>query len=111
MYHRWKRFAGWGSKATVLGKEGQFVLVRHRGSNFRVHSCEGMRIQKSTLKRNAERQQEMEYDKKASLEKKKEDGKDGVGYLKESNGIVWHHMMNRKRVMEVIMEVKRSHEK
>ena len=40
VYYRRKNFKGWKGPATVLGQDGQFVLVRHGGAFYRVHPCQ-----------------------------------------------------------------------
>ena len=44
IYYRRKNFKGWKGPATVLGQDGQFVLVRHGRAYFRVHPCQLMKI-------------------------------------------------------------------
>ena len=41
--------SGWSGPATVLGHDGQFVLVRHGSSCFRVHPCQLIRTCKQEL--------------------------------------------------------------
>ena len=43
VYYRRKNFKGWKGPAVVLGKDGQFVLVRHGGAYYRVHPCQLMK--------------------------------------------------------------------
>ena len=47
-YKRRKR-SGWSGPATVLGQDGQFVLVRHGSSCFRVHLCQLIKTCKQKL--------------------------------------------------------------
>ena len=44
VYYRRKNFKGWKSPGVVLGQDGKYVLVRHRGAYYRVHPCQLMNI-------------------------------------------------------------------
>ena len=37
VFYRRTRYKGWKGPATVLGKDGQYILLRHGGGNFKVH--------------------------------------------------------------------------
>ena len=49
VYYKWKKRSGWSGPATVLGQEGQFILVRHGSSCFRVHPCQLIKTCKQEL--------------------------------------------------------------
>ena len=49
VYHKWRKRSGWSGPATVLGQDGQFVLVRHGSSGFRVHPCQLIKTCKQEL--------------------------------------------------------------
>ena len=49
VYYRRKNFKGWKGPAVVLGKDGQFVLVRHGGAYYRVHPCQLMKIKEAEV--------------------------------------------------------------
>ena len=46
VYYRRQNFRGWRGPATVLGCEGQFVLIRHGGAFYRVHPCQLMKVKR-----------------------------------------------------------------
>ena len=48
VYYQRKNFKGWKGPAVVLGKDGQFVLVRHGGAYYRVHPCQLMKVKDVT---------------------------------------------------------------
>lgn len=46
VYYRRQNYNGWRGPAKVLGKEGQYVLIRHGGAFFRMHPCHLMKVDK-----------------------------------------------------------------
>lgn len=51
IYYRRQGFKGWRGPAKVLGREGQFVLIRHGGAFYRMHPCQLMKVNKNNEKR------------------------------------------------------------
>ena len=49
VHYKRRKISGWGGPATVLGQDGQFVLVRHGSSCFRVHPCQLIKTCKKEL--------------------------------------------------------------
>ena len=49
VYYKWRKRSGWSGPATVLGQDGQFVLVRHGSCCFRVHPCQLIKTCKQEL--------------------------------------------------------------
>lgn len=48
VYYKRKARKGWSGPAKVLGKESNFVLVRHGGAFFRCHPCQLLKIESSS---------------------------------------------------------------
>ena len=49
VYCKRRKRSDWSGPATVLGQDGQFVLVRHGSSCFRVHPCQLIKTRKQEL--------------------------------------------------------------
>lgn len=47
VFYRRKGYKGWKGPATVLGKDGQYVLLRHGGGNFKVHPSQMIKKNRS----------------------------------------------------------------
>ena len=50
VFYRRKGYKGWKGPATVLGKDGQNILLRHGGGNYKVHPSHLMKKDRPTVK-------------------------------------------------------------
>ena len=63
VYYRWKETKGWRGPGIVLGKEGQYVLIRHASAYYHIHPCQ-------LMKTNAQNGKDIEFDESEESIKK-----------------------------------------
>ena len=63
-----KGHKGWKGPATVLGREGQVIIVKQGGLIYRVHPCH---IQKRSQQKSSRSPQQIDEQEKASCTEKK----------------------------------------
>ena len=49
VYYKRKNYKAWKGPATVLGQDGQIILVRHGGVFYRIHPCQLLKVKKTNL--------------------------------------------------------------